>query len=196
MFSFSFCQKTLSETARVSAFILLFVVISFSGAAQTKQSKGIDHLTVAEDELVHTAQELDKRTEIFIKAIDRRFQVLNQTNKVATNDNPSKPVKKEKNAQDWGELPSGTHTELLDDIRSILNEAVRNIDNAAEHNAKNSLLPKSLNLLAEASTRFREQLKLLGETTLSETDRRLAEDIAETARQIIEAQKQHADVKQ
>jgi len=35
-----------------------------------------DHLTDQETELVRFYQELDKRIEVFIKAIDRRFAIL------------------------------------------------------------------------------------------------------------------------
>lgn len=198
--NFSFCpssQKLFVFAARVCFVVLLSIIFAISIEAQNQVSKEVDHLTTEEDELVHNAQELDKRTEIFIKAIDRRFLALNKTNQtsiVESKANPTKKDKKDKNVQIWGELPNASSAQLLSDIHSILNEAVRNIDNVAEHNSKNALLPGSLNLLAKASERFLKQLQLLDESKLNEAERRHVADIAETSRQIIDAEKQQARV--
>src|ERR1700687_4047538 len=47
-------------------------LINGSVTAQTR-----DHLTDQETELVRFYQELDKRIDVFIKAIDRRFAIIN-----------------------------------------------------------------------------------------------------------------------
>src|SRR5258708_28582817 len=97
---------------------LLAGIFLISGlvSAQTR-----DHLTDQETELVRFHQELDKRIEVFIKAIDRRFAIINGTAQPAT----KKSVKEE---PEWGEVPKGTRAELLGDIAGILDEAITNID--------------------------------------------------------------------
>src|ERR1700746_1731053 len=80
-----------------------------------------DHLTPQEVDLVKEAQILDKRIEVFIKAADRRLMALNGTQ--AAN---AKQLKKD--SELWGDLPTGSHAELLGDIAGILDEAITNID--------------------------------------------------------------------
>ena len=192
-FNYLTCRKLFVLAIKFCFAIFLFIVLAIPIEAQTQVSKQIDHLTIEEDELVHITQELDKRTEIFIKAIDRRFHVLNKTNQTAVVENQARQTKKDKKDKTplvLGELPNGSTGQFLGDIRSILNEAVRNIDNVAEHNSKNPLLPKSLNLLAKASEGFLEQLKLLDKSKLNKAESRLVEDIAETSQAIIDAEKQ------
>src|SRR5258708_7244490 len=97
---------------------LLAGIFLISGlvSAQTR-----DHLTDQETELVRFHQELDKRIEVFIKAIDRRFAIINGTPQPATK-------KSAKEEPEWGEVPKGTRAELLGDIAGILDEAITNID--------------------------------------------------------------------
>src|SRR6185436_5751462 len=68
-----------------------------------------DHLTELEVERVKEAQILDKRIEVFIKATDRRLIVLNGTQ--AAN---AKQLKKD--TELWGELPTGSQSQLIGDI--------------------------------------------------------------------------------
>ncbi|MGZ9273040.1 MAG: hypothetical protein ACXW6T_28285, partial [Candidatus Binatia bacterium] len=87
------------------------LLIAVSASAQTR-----DNLTDQETELVRFHQELDKRIEVFIKAIDRRFAIIN-----GTAPPPPPPSKKLiKDEPEWGDQPRGTHTELLGDIAGIL----------------------------------------------------------------------------
>src|SRR5690242_16408448 len=60
-----------------------------------------DHLTDAETDLVRYYQELDKRIDVFIKAADRRFAVINGTAQPST----KKALKDE---PEWGDVPKGT----------------------------------------------------------------------------------------
>src|SRR5215217_5969186 len=83
-----------------------------------------DYLTPNEVELVKEAQVLDKRIEVFIKAAERRLMVL--TGQKAPADKKSK-----KEAELWGDLPTGTRAELINDIAQILDAAVTNIDDVA-----------------------------------------------------------------
>ena len=102
--------------------------------------------------LVKDAQILDKRIEVFIKAVDRRMLVIN--NAAEAN---AKQLKKD--SEKWGELPTGTRAELMSDISRIFDEAITNIDDVSARDEKNPLIPKALRKLAAAATRIVEQLK-------------------------------------
>src|SRR6266550_5836514 len=113
-----------------------------------------DHLTAKEIDLVKDAQELDKRIDVFIKAADRRLLVIKGLQ--AAN---AKDLKKD--AEFWGDLPSGTRSELVGDIAKILDEAIDNIDDVSSRDEKNPALPRALRKLAAAASRIMEQLKPL-----------------------------------
>lgn len=138
-----------------------------------------DQLTDKETDLVRDAQAIDLRTEIFVKAIDRRFLVLN---------NDSSQAKKiEKDLEKWGELPKGTRGQLLIDIEKILEEAIDNIDNVAAHEAKSELMPKAVRLLANASDRFLPELKSQLDKTNTEVEKGAILGAIDSCNQIIEA---------
>lgn len=139
-----------------------------------------DPLTEKEAELVREAQALDKRTEVFAKAIERRLLALAGAS--AAN---SKQASKD--AEKWGELPQGTRAELLYDIAAILDEAVTNIEDVGSRNARSSLLPKSLRILAQAATRFLPQLTALREQAREERERDALERAIEGAQEVIAA---------
>src|SRR5215203_5423109 len=71
-----------------------------------------DYFTPEEVELIRDAQEIDRRIEVLIHAIDRRFEVLKS--------DVSAPVVSKKDLTKWGELPQGTRAEMLFDIKRIL----------------------------------------------------------------------------
>lgn len=139
-----------------------------------------DHLTPQEADLIREEQTIDRRTAVFIKAVERRFLVLTDPN--AAN---SKAVQKD--AEKWGELPKGTHTELLSDIAKILDEAITNIDDVAQRDDKNPLLPKSLRKLSEASVSFLAQLSIMRPAAQSEDEREVIDQAIENAQSIIAA---------
>src|SRR5438874_10740190 len=99
-----------------------------------------DHLTPAEVELVRDAQALDKRTDVFIKAAERRLLLITDPQAAQ-----SKQVQKDKEL--WGELPKGTRAELYSDLAGILDEAITNIDDVATLNEHSLLLPFALRKL-------------------------------------------------
>lgn len=111
-----------------------------------------EHLTPQEIELVREAQILDKRIDVFIKAVDRRLLALNGGAGAA-----EKQLKKD--LETWGDLPAGTHAELLGDIARIFDEAITNIDDVSARDEKNPLIPKALRKLAAAASRTVDQLK-------------------------------------
>ena len=110
-----------------------------------------DHLTEQEADLVREFQVIDKRTEIFIKAADRRLLLL-------TNPNATQTKKEE---EKWGPLPTGTRTELLQDYKRILSEAMEKLEDTYERDAKSEQLPKALSKFKEAATRQLQQLRTL-----------------------------------
>src|SRR5919199_1686552 len=134
---------------KLTLFATLLCCCATTGAAA--QAAQRDHLTAAEVELVRDAQVLDKRTEVFIKAADRRLLLLTDPQAAQ-----SKQVQKDKEL--WGELPKGTRAELLDDLAGIFDEAITNIDDVAARDENSPLLPKALRKLGAAATRFLSQL--------------------------------------
>jgi C4-dicarboxylate-specific signal transduction histidine kinase len=178
--------KILTASMKLVFAVVLLAAFFHSVSAQQQPVTKIDHLTTTEDDLIHETQELDKRVEIFVKAIERRLMVLNPATETKTAVKASKETKK-KDVDKLGQLPTGTHAEMLGDIKSILDEAVRNIDNAAEHDAKNVILPKALKKLADGCSRFTSQLKPFYDSAQSERERADVYDALENCREIIEA---------
>src|SRR5207237_10769077 len=95
---YSWCLWLTTMTLLAGIFLL-----SGSVSAQTR-----DHLTDQETELVRFHQELDKRTEVFIKAIDRRFAISNGTAQPAAK-------KSVKDDEEGGDFPKRTRGELMGD---------------------------------------------------------------------------------
>ena len=159
---------------------LLAVTIFTPTLARGRALPKRDHLTPQEADLVRDAQLIDKRIDVFIRAAERRFLVLQ---------NPQAVAPKQKDAEKWGELPKGTRAELLYDISKILDEAITNIDDVSSREPKNPLLPKALRKLAEACNRFLTQLTPLREQLKDERsdEREQLEQAIENAQEIIAA---------
>jgi hypothetical protein len=156
--------------------ILAISVLFVAGvSAQTR-----DHLTDAETDLIRYWQEIDKRTEVFIKAADRRFAIINGTK-------PQGIKKVDKEEPDWGDVPTGTHAQLLGDIAGILDEAINNIDNAATHNSKNPLVTRALRKLNNAANSYTEQLNSLKTKTTDSDEIAAIERVYDEAKEIIAA---------
>ena len=168
-------SRALSNFRRAFRVIVLgwFCVIVFPAFAQSR-----DHLTDPESELVREYQQLDKRIEVFIKAIDRRFAIINGT--------PQQPEQKKKDKEDWGELPKGTRAQLLDDVAGILDEAISNIDDVSRRDEKNPLISRSMRALTTASNRYLAQLATLKNQTKDPDELSAINRIADNANQIVE----------
>jgi hypothetical protein len=149
-------------------------LLNGSVSAQTR-----DHLTDQETELVRFHQELDKRIEVFIKAIDRRFAIINGTALPAQ----KKSVKDE---PEWGDVPKGTRSELLGDIAGILDEAITNIDDVSRRDEKNPLISRSLRKLTSNANGYLVQLAALRSKTKDPDEEAAIEHVADNANQIIE----------
>lgn len=190
---------------KLFVFSTLAVAVFCTTTAASAQRR--DSLTEAEIELVRDAQAIDARIEIFVKAVDRRLAVLNiqtnQTNQTRADDDKKSKVddkKSKKEAENWGEPPTGTRLELLTDIKKILASAIDNIDDAAAHaengaprgssgDAKKDakMFPKAVRKLVEASNRFLPELKAELDKSTDEREKGLILSAIESCEQIIEA---------
>jgi len=154
---------------------LALVVLSVMADAQPR-----DHLTDQESELIRYHQQLDKRIDVFIKAIDRRFSIINGVTQAKTK-------KLDRDEPDWGDLPKGTRAQLLDDIAGILDEAITNLDDVSQHDEKNPLISRSLRKLTTAANGYVTQLNALRTQTKDADELVVIEKALDNAAQIIEA---------
>jgi hypothetical protein len=168
-----------------ASFCALIICALFASLpAQAGKLPKRDHLTEQEVELVREAQELDKRTEVFIHAAERRMQAINGTSPAATS---AKQAQKE--LDKWGPLPKGTRAELLGDFAKILDEAINNIDDVAARDGKNPLVPKALRRLAVAVNDFIPQINSLRAQARDGEELAALEDALDNMQQIAEAAK-------
>jgi hypothetical protein len=166
-----------SKTLGLLAPLTIFAICFFAGATKA-QSR--DHLTDAESDVIRFHQELDKRIEVFIKAADRRFAILNGA--------AQPPIKKVmKDEPDWGDAPTGTRSELLGDIAGILDEAITNIDDVSRRDERSPLVPRSLRKLTAAANGYLSQLAALKAKTTDADEIAAIERAADNANLIIEA---------
>lgn len=175
-------QPRLFKTNALVSVALFFVAapLFFSARASAQQR---EHLTPEEVELVRDNQELDKRTDVFVHAAERRLLAVI---------NPEEAAKQQaKEKEKWGEV-KGTRAQLLYDISKILEEAVTNVDDAAQHNPESTLLRKSLYKLSEAAGRIAPQLARLREGTQEESEADQLDRAIETAQEILDAARQRA----
>jgi hypothetical protein len=164
----------LKSAALVALAVLLF---PSSPRAQTR-----DHLTPEEVELVRDNQELDKRTQVFVKAAERRVLAVT---------NPEEYARQSvKDKEKWGEV-KGTRVQLFYDVSKILEEAATNIDDSATHNPDSPLLRKSLYLLSEAVNRILPQLAKFREAAQDEAEADQLDHAIEAAQEITGAAQQH-----
>ena len=159
-------------------FLVLFIGPTLLSNAATIQKR--DHLTPQEVDLVKEAQALDKRIDVFIKAAERRVMVINNSSAANT-----KQLKKD--AERWGELPSGSRADLVADIAHILDEAITNIDDVSSRDERNPLIPKALRKLAQSVSTILTQLKPLSSQAKSDAEISSFAMLDEDAQSILEA---------
>lgn len=162
----------------------LFLVALAPAASATTFVQRREHLTVQEVDMVRDTQELDRRSELFVKIAERRLAVI--TNPSAANATPTLSAKEN---EKWGELPKGTRAQFLGDLARIFDEAIVNVDDVASRTPDSALLPKAVRKLAEASTRFIAQLTPLRTGTLAGGEREALEQTLDNLQQIIDAAK-------
>jgi hypothetical protein len=168
---------------RISAAIFALIICTLPAtlSAQASNTQKRDHLTEQEVELVREAQALDKRTEVFIHACERRLQAIGGTS-------PQQSSKQAQKEQDkWGSLPKGTRAELVADFAKILDEAINNIDDVAARDAKNPLIPKALRKLASACNEFLPQITAMRSQSRNGEELAALEDALDNIQQITEA---------
>jgi hypothetical protein len=154
------------ERKSLTAFIFLLLVAILAFCASAVAQAPRDYMTDDEVELVRDAQDIDLRIDVLTKMIDRRFTALQvNTGGAAV---PSKDTSK------WGPAPTGSKTELLDDIKKLLEKAIDDIDNVAQHPVDYSIdkgrsekqkkkdeqrFPDAVHNLAAAAKRYQPALK-------------------------------------
>ena len=134
---------------KIFSLLILLVAVYCSPFDVNAQRR--DHLTEQEVELVREAQQIDLRTKVFVKAIDRRFLALKA--------DASQAKQIEKDSELWGELPVGTRLQLFIDIEKLLDEAISKIDDVAARDMKSEFFPKAVRILSGGANRFLPQLK-------------------------------------
>jgi hypothetical protein len=139
-----------------------------------------DNLTDAETDLIRFHQEIDKRIEVFIKAADRRFAIINGTAQPSTK-------KLMKDEPEWGDLPTGTHAALLSDVAGILDEAITNIDDVSRRDERSPLVSRALRKLTTAANGYLNQIAALRSKTNDADEIAAMERVVDNANQIIEA---------
>ena len=178
-FLFSIVRAVIRARAILTLFVPGALIAGFLLLAAPVSAQTRDHLTDAETELVRFYQELDKRIEVFIKAIDRRFAIINGTAEPKTK-------KLAKDEPEWGEAPKGTRAELLGDIAGILDEAITNIDDVSRRDERNPLISRSLRKLTAAANGYLNQLAGLKNQVKQPEEISALERVADNANQIIE----------
>lgn len=162
------------KTIRILICVSLCFLFSFPANARGYFR---DHLTEFEAGLIADNQELDKRTAVFIKAIERRFSLLADPNFKQT----------PKDLERFGPLPTGTRAELLWDIQKIIDEAIDNIENISERDASNPLLNKSLRKLSDSCKIYLTQLTPMRDKATNDKELSAIEHAIENAQLVIDA---------
>src|SRR3982751_6425702 len=106
----------------ISAFAGLFLLFPLTSEARSQRR---DFMTDEEIEIVREAQDIDLRVDALTKMIDRRFMALG-IEAGGWKGSTKESVK-------WGAAPTGSRLELFTDIRYLMQKAVDDIDDVAEH---------------------------------------------------------------
>ena len=149
--------------------ITAIAILVFASASHVSAQRR-DYMTEAEIELVRDNQDIDKRVDVLTKMIDRRFTAM------GIDAGQKEP---EKDQKVWGNIRTGPRSEMLYDVRQILQKAVDDIDDVAEHNAntltqnktEGLLFPKAVRNLAAAATRYVPALRSVLDKTTDERDK-------------------------
>ncbi len=172
--------------SRFTVLALLAFAVLFSTAAGQRR----DFVTEQEGELIREAQEIDLRIEALTKFIDRRLAAANIPGHTWS------PPKK--NSELWGPEPTGSRSELLSDIKRLLQKSIDDIDDIASRTStaiegnevSGKLFPKAVRNLAAAATRYKPIFQAELEKSKSNTDRGLLMQSIEFCDQIVEAASQ------
>lgn len=180
---------------KISRYLLLFAAALFIAfSAENADAQSRDFLSDKEIDIIQEAQDIDSRVDVLIKMADRRFAALN------AGEGAWAPSKKE--VDKWGEIPSGSRLELLDDIKRILQKAIDDIDNLYAHPDSAPIRdpedrkgkkrdPQRFGIavkqLAAASNRYVVPLKKFYDAAEDDRERGVISDALGSCEQIIEA---------
>ncbi len=166
--------------------ILALMIVAIAPASAQRR----DYMTEPEIELIRNNQDIDKRVDVLTKMIDRRFAAMGM--EVGGWKSTEKDIEK------WGDVRSGTQSELLWDVKQLLQKAIDDVDDVALHNEntltqnkiEGELFPKAVRNLASAATRYLEPLKTTLKKTTDEKDKGLILSCIESCESILESVKQ------
>jgi hypothetical protein len=175
-------ERTTRRPAHLAALIALCLMFSLAQTDASAQLRKRDPLTPQEVEMVREAQQLDARSNLFVKIAERRLAAVTGGEQLQSN-------------AKWGELPKGTRADYLADLAAILDEAIENVDDVASRNPDSPHLGKSVRKLAEAAARFLAQLMPLRESIEDGPERESLERSIDGLQQIIEAAKKMPEEK-
>jgi hypothetical protein len=168
---------------------LLFALIAMSlyqpARANAATAQRREHLTEQEVELVRDTQELDRRSDLFVKIAERRLLIILR--------GAAAPAPSAKDLEKWGAVPEGTRAALLNDFARIFDEAINNVDDVATRTPDSDLIPKAVRVLAGNAMRFLPQLTALRPSATADGERESLEQAIDNLQQIIEAAKRLPD---
>jgi hypothetical protein len=156
-------------------------------AASNVPAQRRDYMTEPEIELVRDSQDIDKRIEVLTKMIDRRFTAI------GVEAGGWKQASKDQKL--WGDAPTGTRSQLLSDVRQLLQKAVDDIDDVSEHNSntltqnktEGLLFPAAVRSLAAAASRYKPVLNSELPKTKDERDKGIIINAIELCDAIIDS---------
>ncbi|HTK38353.1 MAG TPA: hypothetical protein VL325_07665 [Pyrinomonadaceae bacterium] len=167
--------------SNAAAFLLPLLILALAATAFGQRR---DYLTDSEVELVRDAQEIDQRMNVLTMAIDRRLAALD----LASVDRSKKYGEK------WGDAPTGSRLELFTDVKSLLQKAIDDIDDASTHESENAenkvsgtLFPKAVRVLADAAERYRPALRSALDSSKDEKEKGTILASIDFCDQIVEA---------
>ncbi|MCS7078536.1 MAG: hypothetical protein NZ585_00595 [Chloracidobacterium sp.] len=131
-----------------------------------------DAFNEQEIERIREAQEIDRRTEVFLKLATRRLNALEGR--------PDQLHKRE----EWGEPPSGTPRQLLDAYTRILDELADKLDAAAE--TKGEKDPKLRKALARLRHEMESHIVRLERLAVTDDELAVYRAALQTARMLLD----------
>ena len=162
------------------------IIITFISFGMTVNGQRREHLTSQEIELVREFQEIDRRMEIFVRAVERRLLAIEGT----ANLDRDGLKKLEKERDKWGELPFEPRPQLLSDIDKILDEAISKIEDVAERDSKSELFPAAVYVLADGAAGFIPRLESLTGKVADAREAALINSAVAHCRDIVQASSQ------
>ena len=171
----------------MKAFIVGVVAILVLSITLNVSAQRRDYMTDLEIELIRDNQEIDKRIDVLTKMIDRRLTAL------GIEAGGWKQGGKDQKL--WGDAPAGSKSQLISDVRQLLQKAVDDIDDVAEHNentrtenkTEGPLFPVAVRNLAAAATRYRPALNSELAKTKDDRDKGMIMNAIELCDSIIES---------